>query len=413
MDPRSNTNIDAGGPAGANIPDHTKGLNTHAHSASPHKTSSVLNLTSSTLLGIYSPSGYDSTRDEPTTPWGNGSQTPSLNASSDFPVFGSEAIAARIKENNTDNKSDVNHKRRSIHLHPQDHNRIPAIEKYLLLFLRTAILFLVGLAYGQAIAHLHDRGNIAPVKVDQIDRASWKYLVFWGVEGTLLGTLIPATDKILDQRQRNVSRHDSSEKSNHEYNRDEVSHSEASEPEYENHTRSNLSADWNPIVRSIGAFVGIAFAIVCMLFLFSAVLLVSSIFHSSLTILNQRRLPWQSTLQVSLTLALVNPFMWYLLDRTKVGFCFASALGITGALTLLGINPEWIPPPAIQPKSAAWSMLKQASPLHGTSQESDMMRVLPSHESIGVATWISSVLFCSCVFFGNLGRRFPTGQKDR
>ena len=53
--------------------------------------------------------------------------------------------------------------------------------------------------------------------------------------------------------------------------------------------RSGLGADWNPVVRSVGAFVGIAFAI--------------------------RRLPWQSTLQVSLTLALVNPVLW-LPDRS-------------------------------------------------------------------------------------------------
>ncbi len=28
-----------------------------------------------------------------------------------------------------------------------------------------------------------------------------------------------------------------------------------------------------------------------------------------------------------------------------------------------------------------------------------------SAESVGVGTWIASVLFCSCVCFGNIGRR--------
>src|SRR5271155_3379447 len=49
----------------------------------PSKTRSILNLTSSTLLGIYSPTGYGGPREDSSTPWGTGAQTPSLRSSID------------------------------------------------------------------------------------------------------------------------------------------------------------------------------------------------------------------------------------------------------------------------------------------------------------------------------------------
>lgn len=36
---------------------------------------------------------------------------------------------------------------------------------------------------------------------------------------------------------------------------------------------------------------------------------------------------------------------------------------------------------------------------------------LVSVESVGVSTWICSVLFCSCVCFGNIGRRLTWLEK--
>lgn len=102
----------------------------------------------------------------------------------------------------------------------------------------------------------------------------------------------------------------------------------------------------------------------------------------------QRRLPWQSTLQVSLTLALVNPVIWYLVDRSRTGFALASVVSFCGAAALLVSSPEIIP-----------------SPTTPNSQSNVIFGAGLSYESIGVATWIPSVLFCSCICFGNLGRR--------
>lgn len=118
----------------------------------------------------------------------------------------------------------------------------------------------------------------------------------------------------------------------------------------------------------------------------------------------QRRLPWQSTLQVSLTLALVNPVLWYLIDRSKPGFILSAVVGITGTAVLLGVNPDMVPPPATpSPKANAPNITYERVIADG----------LISNESIGVSTWIASVLFCSCVCFGNIGRRLALGKLGR
>ena len=118
----------------------------------------------------------------------------------------------------------------------------------------------------------------------------------------------------------------------------------------------------------------------------------------------QRKLLWQSTLQVSLTLALVNPVLWYLIDRLKLGFILSAIVGITGTAVLLGVNPDMVPSSAIP------SLIVNAPNILYESVISDRMI---SNESIGVWTWIASVLFCSCVCFGNIGRRLVLSKLGR
>lgn len=118
----------------------------------------------------------------------------------------------------------------------------------------------------------------------------------------------------------------------------------------------------------------------------------------------KRKLPWQSSLQVSLTLALVNPFLWYLIDRSKPGFFLSSFVGITGTAVLLGLNPDVVPsPPVPSPRVS----------VDNSSFDHALPPRLISPESIHVWTWIASVLFCSCVCFGNIGRRLAFRQKRR
>jgi len=248
---------------------------------------------------------------------------------------------------------------------------------FLPLGVRTVLLFFFGVAYGLVISQLHDSQQVAPVRIESLHGGglSWRYLLGWGSVGVLLGGLLPWVDvlweEVLGIDKDVFASNAESEESN-------LAKRGSDEDERPNaRSGSGLGADWNPVVRSIGAFIGIAFAI--------------------------RRLPWQSTLQVSLTLALVNPVLWYLVDRSKPGFILSTLVGIAGTAIAFGVNPGIVPSPATP------------SPRAGTGNVSfeGMNGGLITNESIGVMTWISSVLFCSSVCFGNIGRRLALGVGNR
>lgn len=205
------------------------------------RTRSILNLTSSTLFGIYAPS--DSPRDGFSLPWSTGVETPALRPSIDDnrpPVIGA-------------------YDKPQMHRRPSQPH-ITVRNYYLPLLSRTILLFLFGVAYGTIVTHLHDNQKIAPVKVEGIERYSLRYLAFWGVAGVLLGRLLPWIDvfwaRTLGGENRGVEIPAASKdvRSHHDNN----GGSERLSTRFE----SVLGADWNPAVRSIGAFVGIAFAIV-------------------------------------------------------------------------------------------------------------------------------------------------------
>ncbi|KAI4171291.1 MAG: hypothetical protein LQ343_004368 [Gyalolechia ehrenbergii] len=327
------------------------------------KTRSILNLTSSTLFGIYAPS--DSPKDGSSTPWATGFETPGPRANID------------------DNKPPVigAYDRPQMHRRPSQPH-ITVRNYYLPLIVRTILLFLFGVSYGSIVTHLHDNQQIAPVKLEGIDRYTWRYLAFWGFAGVLLGRLLPWIDlfwgRTLGDKEHSMEGPLMSEDTGpHEADGDENERPST-------RLEGVLGADWNPAVRSIGAFVGIAFAI--------------------------RKLPWQSTLQVSLTLALANPALWYLIDRSKPGLFLSALVGVAGTAVLLGVNPSIVPaPPAPSPKA-------HAPPSMNTSYNQFNLSDgrLISNESIAVSTWIASVLFCSSVCFGNIGRQLaldPTGRK--
>lgn len=227
-------------------------------------------------------------------------------------------------------------------------------------------LFGVGVLYGVLISQLHDRQEIAPVKVEGINHSAWHYLAFWGIAGVVLGQALPYFDTLwsapLDS---------------------DIEDEEEEQQQQQRRQRGN--GGWNDVVRSIGAFVGVAFAI--------------------------RKLPWQSTLQLSLTLALSNPAIWYLIDRTPPGLVLSSAISVTGTAILLGISPELVPGPS--PAQLLQGHVSRHSGLNATTKSvptQDLVAGIFSQESVGVATWIASVLFVSCVCFGNIGRRLAPSK---
>ena len=107
----------------------------------------------------------------------------------------------------------------------------------------------------------------------------------------------------------------------------------------------------------------------------------------------QRRLPWESSSQAALTLALTNPGLWYLVDRSRIGFIISTTYAIAGTFLLLAVNPDLIPQPSdkIDGNLTAFERIQ----VHGVY----------STETVGVFVWIASVVFCSCVCFRSLGKR--------
>ncbi|TKA57009.1 hypothetical protein B0A55_12491 [Friedmanniomyces simplex] len=328
--------------------------------STPTRTRSILNLTSSTLFGIYQPTGYATDREEPSTPWGTGAETPvdSPTASFDFTKSG---IPDMVRERGAN--GEVKHRRKSTINTPHIHQRPRrGFRRYFLpLAGRLAMMFGLGVLYGLLISHLHDTQEIAPVKLEGINRQGWPYLASWGMAGVLLGEALPWLDKL--------------------WAADE---DEAVEEREERRKSVRGSGDWLDVVRAIGAFVGVAFAI--------------------------RKLSWQSTMQLSLTLALANPALWYLLDRSAAGFILAVVVSLGGTGVLLGINPAWVPPPGQgQVFRSRMRGYSGNGTLPGRPSETLVLGFL-SQESVGVATWIASVLFVSAVCFGNIGRRLVSRE---
>lgn len=228
---------------------------------------------------------------------------------------------------------------------------------------RVTALFSVGVLYGLLISHLHDRQHLAPVHIN-LDRTRWTYLATWGFIGVLLGEALPQADFLFNG------------------SADGAIEEETEEEQERKELRRARGADgWLAVVRSISAFVGIAFAI--------------------------RKLPWQSNMQLSLTLALTNPVVWYLIDRSSAGFILSSLVAVSGTALLLGVNPALVPSPS-PAEIMQGHVSKHGSVLNNTMdtlQNKEYIFGLFSQETVGVVTWVASVLFVSSVCFGNIGRR--------
>ncbi|PWY86133.1 hypothetical protein BO70DRAFT_395256 [Aspergillus heteromorphus CBS 117.55] len=238
------------------------------------RNASIMNLTSSTLYGIYSPTAFESTRDE-TSPWGTEAHTPEPGSPRIQPELPAPGKLQRTRTR-------LSHGLFRGLILPQA--------------LKSAFLFGFGLVYGIITIHLHENHWITPVKLENTHYyGSWQYLAFWGVAGVALGNVLPWFDQFSDEVLENSRQAKRSS--------DEES--------------ADRTLSWVAVVRSVGAFVGIAFAM--------------------------RRLPWESTTQASVTLALVNPVLWYLIDRTRTGFVLSTVVGLAGMGVVLGLKPDLVP----------------------------------------------------------------------
>ncbi|KAI6373282.1 hypothetical protein MCOR25_003488 [Pyricularia grisea] len=370
-------------------------------SASMSRTQSVLNLTQSALFGIYSPTMTGngksrgnpySDRTEPGTPWGTGAQTPgrpglygSTTEEEDDPERAEALLQLRERlgaASKSQNGGMLTGPMSPAGAHFEPATALPAPQPMgsvdlLTLTAKAVLLFVLGACYGMVVYRLRDEHMSTSLQQHQQRHATSffpakgsydkMYIAFWGASGVLLGSLLPWFDQFCDRTlgpKTNSGRSTSAE---------EVK--EGSTPD----------TDWALVIRGVGCFAGIVFAI--------------------------RKLPWDSTMQVSLTLALVNPFLWYLIDRSKSGFMLASAVGVIGATIIAGLDPDMMPTPMLYDTTG--TPLPRGSDPGRTAQLA--LGGLARRATLEAAIWMLSVLFCSCVCFGNIGRRLAlnTGTPER
>ncbi|VBB87124.1 Putative protein of unknown function [Podospora comata] len=356
------------------------------------RATSFMNLTGSTLLGIYSPSLTPGIKgDAVDTPsWDNntGGQTPGTLQSPD-PGDIDERTLTLIKKRR-DSSSHINreHIRNSIRtsyfpsLAPTADLEPPS-QAYIILSmaLRASLLFALGLGYGVLVTRLPRAQNFDPQQppTTSDEPLDWRYLLFWGASGVLLGCLLPWFDQFFIP----------AAKKNGPLTGKPLPSSPQQQRQQNEREGRQQEADYVLVIRSIGLFVGIVFAI--------------------------RKLSWTSTMQVSLTLALINPFIWYLIDRSKPGFLLSAFVGLVGTVGMIGLGlkdvfPGLMPAPSFYQHGdggglGSGRMRRNGSANAGYVAGSGGIKLVGEREVVETGVWMLSVLFCSCVCFGNIGRR--------
>ena len=224
----------------------------------PPRTRSILNLTSSTLLGIYSEASDGGRGPELNTPWGTGAQTPSLasgRGSLDLSQLNFRLPAFPFPQ------SDV--PKRSVMIKPQ---RKTFKNYYIPLLSQTVMLFGCGMGFGSLLTHLHKTQQISPMPMPTNSSNALYYQIAWGVLGVILGNALPQIDELFDDDEAiadGVAIPPTNLQKSRTVSTSRVSMSGKDRPSL---TDSGLGPIWHSSVRSIGAFMGIAFALVRLKF---------------------------------------------------------------------------------------------------------------------------------------------------
>ncbi|KAB5570596.1 insulin-induced protein [Coniochaeta sp. 2T2.1] len=346
------------------------------------RATSFLNLQKSTLFGIYQDSSQPASpmNDDlgggvanggTASPWGTGAETPLVKrpgvSDAMFEIMRSRRSGdASEKMKMESAEHDPGH-----YLAP----RPPVWDAVNVLF-RVAVLFGLGLGYGVLVGRFGISssrsdglkgspswdgdaftGHASPKRESASD--GWGHLLFWGFGGVAIGALLPWFDGVWEARFGQ-----------------QTARGARLRRKSEDERRPPM--DWSLVMRNIASFLGIVFAI--------------------------RKLAWTSTMQVSLSLAVINPFLWYLIDRSKTGFLLSAAFSISSTAVLMGLDPDLMPVPTVarSPLRNATRLAHRAEQLAAAYPSSSHM---PSEETVEKVAWMVSVLFCSCLVFGNIGRR--------
>jgi hypothetical protein len=212
----------------------------------PPRNKSLMNLTKSTLFGIYDED--DSTPVEqsvPESPWGTGAETPGTrhpratrwDSGMDSPALG---LTMQPRQKKASGKTRTPRSPSSGHVSRPERK---GIWKYTVSLAKLVALFIFGVTYGVIVSQLHDTRELAAVRVEGVDRGNWVYLASWGLVGLVLGSCLPYVELTWGGQTARGG-------------------DEEGAPE---ETETSFSEQWNDIVRSVGAFLAIAFAIVSTL----------------------------------------------------------------------------------------------------------------------------------------------------
>lgn len=225
-------------------PREHNGPNASSESTTISRANSALNMTGSTLMGIYSPSTYGRDRFSdmtPPTPWSTGADTPVQELVLDNYL--------RIHEIQKERAQPPEARRRRSSLHPiLKPQPISTARRAFHFGTRGLLLFGLGMLYGMMVAHLRDRRQ---TEVEDILKAAnsgydWRYMAFWGISGVAMGCLLPWVDGIWERA----------------FGRDDEAVGEYCAGGENTKKDSASCTDWALAIRGIGALVGIAFAIV-------------------------------------------------------------------------------------------------------------------------------------------------------
>ncbi len=213
-----------------------------ASSPAISRPASIMNLTASTLYGIYSPTTAGGARDDvEDSPWGLGAQTPIRRPDIDEPTF------ALMRERSHPSRRRSSYKGAEM---PRG-GGIPPRMSSAQVAARTAVLFVLGLGYGALVTRLHDQdqvrggGGTADGPVEPGFNST--YLGAWGVAGVVLGSLLPWFDGVWEERfGASAANEDCA----------------VADGDNAPSKAVDTGLDSALVMRAIGAFVGIVFAIV-------------------------------------------------------------------------------------------------------------------------------------------------------
>lgn len=290
-------------------------------SSSISRAQSILNLTSSTLMGIYTPTTYGQDRmssllsdgkDGGTgTPWGTGAETParlhdiedgdeedalsSDNEDADDDETEGEREMRRRRRSSLHAAEVMGRRRASLLMQARPHTlqqqqqqpppllssvaTLPALA--LRLAPRALLLSALGVLYGVLVARVLDR--FRPIMgAPTTSTYDWRYMAFWGVSGVALGGLLPWFDGVwegafgasggdgrLHDESAVVVEQPQQRRQRRRPGRRSVGGGLSGKGQQQQQQQEGVGEgaavpgpDWSLAVRGIGAFAGIAFAIV-------------------------------------------------------------------------------------------------------------------------------------------------------